>query len=255
MVKRLGLSCKLIAVCALVSMLSGIASAQTIGLPTIETVGVGSVVVPADRVIVSIRVETEDVTATAAQEKTRAAIEEIREEIKALDIGEVEFVLHGINVYQQRASVTRPTDTFRTTSGLDVVLRDDTHVGRIIDVALKHGVASIQNVRYHSESLADAAQKALELAVRNAMAKAETITKTTGSRIVMIRQVRDANIVQVINPTDPALAQAGTLQQLQFGLPVQRGEIGVQVEITLLFEVTTSGQQGAAWEEWEGFGF
>ncbi len=255
MVKRSRLWLKVMLICAFVGMLSGIAAAQTIGLPTIETVGVGSVVIPADRVIVSIRIEVEDTTATAAQEKTRAAIDEIREEIKALDIGEVEFVLHGINVYQQRASVTRPTDTFRTTSGLDVVLRDDTHVGRIIDLALKHGAASIQNVRYHSESLADAAQKALELAVKNAMAKAETITKTTGSRIVMIRQVRDANIVQVINPTDPALAQAGTLQHPQFGLPVQRGEIGVQVEITMLFEVTTAGQQSSTWDEWEAIAF
>lgn len=255
MVKRSGLWLKLILIATFVSMLPGVGSAQTIGLPTIETVGVGSVVVPADRVIVTIRIEAEDTTATSAQEKTRAAMEEFREEIKALNIGEVEFVLHGINVFQQRASVTRPEDTFRATSGLDVVLRDDEHVGRVIDLALKHGAATLQNVRYHSESLVDAAQKALELAVQNAMAKAETISKTTGSRIVMIRQVRDANILQVINPTDPALSQAGTVQHPQFGLPVQRGEIGVQVEITMLFEVSTGGQQSSIQDEWAAFSF
>jgi len=65
--------------------------------------------------------------------------------------------------------------------------------------------------------------------------------------------VRDANVVQVINPTDPVLAQAGTVQHPQFGLPVQRGDIVVQVEVTMLFEVTTGGQGNSGWDDWEGF--
>lgn len=254
MVNRLGPRFKLILLCMFVVMLSGVGSAQqSIGLPTIETVGVGYVTVPADQVIVTIRIEAEESTASSAQEKTRAAIEAIRAEIEAMDIGDVEFVTQGVNVYHNRASITRPTESFRTTSGLEVVLGDDEHVGEVIDVALKHGTASIQNVRYHSESLDEAAQQALGRAVENAMTKAETISKTTGSRIVMIRQVRDANIVQVINPTDPALSQAGTVQHPQFGLPVQRGDIVVQVEVTMLFEVTTGSLPGSTWDDWEGF--
>src|SRR5690625_4018535 len=116
MVNRLGLRVKLILLCAFIVMLSGVGSAQqSMGLPTIETVGVGYVTVPADRVIVAVRIEAEDTTATAAQERTREAMETIRAEVEAMGIGDVDFVTLGVYVYHNRATVTRPNVTLRTT--------------------------------------------------------------------------------------------------------------------------------------------
>lgn len=222
----------------LLALAGGTGAAQQLQLPTFVTVGSGYVIVPADRVVISIGIETEGATAQAAQQANDQVMQAITEQVRATTPGELEFGARKPNVTLQRASAARGGEpSYRATSGLDVIIGDDSQIGAVIDVAIRQGAASVQGVKFQASSLEDAARQALANAVEDAIAKANIISQATGMRIVMIRRVTDANQIEIINPSDQVLigSEGGSQYALHAG--VQRGEIMVQVEVTVEFEV------------------
>lgn len=213
-----------------------VTSAQTLQLPSIVTVGLGYVITKADRVVVSLSIETQDESAETATAQTTAIGETIRRELAALDLAGLEFIPGRMSIWPQRGTGSRPS-TYRASSTLGVVLSDEGDMGRVIDIAMRLGAASVQNVKFQATDLEAAAKQALTLAVEDAMAKAEVISKATDTRVVTIRRVTDANKVEVYNPSDPVLVELGEAPKTPFHLTVERGEILVQVEVTMEFDL------------------
>lgn len=215
---------------------AGMASAQqSLQLPSVVTVGLGYVIVPTDQVVVTLGIETSSESADQAYSQSNAIIESIRAELQEANIEGLNISVGRVNMWQQRSS-TRPT-TYRTTSTMTVAMTHESHVGMVIDTAVRLGATSVQSVKFQASNLQEAAQNALTLAVKNAMEKAEAIVKATETRIVTIRQVTDSNKVQIYNPSDPVLVEVTRTDETPYQVPVERGQVLVQVEVTMEFEV------------------
>lgn len=232
MVNRWGLRVKMGVLMGLILMISGVGAAQTAGftVPLIESVGVGLVTVKPDRVIVPVRIEARESSAAEAQARTEVTIEAIRAGLEELVPGEFEVVELGLTL---TSSALQGNLISRN---IEIVLHDDAHVGAVHDLAKESGATNVFNVRYQSTKLEEAAQEARRLAVLNARAKADAITEAMGMRILGVRSAADANRVQMFNPSDPLLDGPMT-QRPSDGSTVQRGEIVVQVEVTIQYEI------------------
>lgn len=226
-----------VAALALVIPSQSMAQAQTVPLPSFVTVGVGYVVVEADRVVVSLGIEATGDSAVAAQQENGRRAAAIEEAVTALGIDGLEFDRRLVDVRQQRTGVVRRDEgDYRAVSGVEVTVPDEQYIGAIIDAAVAAGNATVQAVRFHSTALEEASKEALRLAVKDAMAKAEAMSEATGMRVVMTRRVSDAHKIDIINPSDPLLLEGGTARP-PYPVPVKRGEILVQVEVSAEFEV------------------
>lgn len=215
-----------------------VTAAQTLQLPSIVTVGLGYVVVPADHLVVTLNIEAAEDSAQAAYDASSAIIAAIRQELEAAKLDGLDVRTGRAHLWQQR-SATRQSTTYRVTSTMSVKLNDEADVGYVVDTAMRLGATSVQSVRFQVRSLEEAARSALTLAVEDAMAKAETITAATGTRIVTIRQVHDSNKIQVYNPSDPVLVEASSGPNIPYPVTVERGQVLVQVEVTMEFEVAS----------------
>src|SRR5690606_40940392 len=65
----------------LAALLGTAASAQTLQLPSIVTIGLGFVVIPADHLVVTLNIEPSDESAQAAYAASAAIVDAIREEL------------------------------------------------------------------------------------------------------------------------------------------------------------------------------
>lgn len=227
-----GILCSLLLVLAFGAVTSG----QALHLPSVVTVGLGYVVVPTDHVVVTLNIETSSESAQEAYAQSATIAESIRAELERAELAGLETKVGRSHLWQQR-SATRATSTYRVTSTMSVTLLDEADVGHVVDTAMRLGATSVQSVRFQVSSLDEAAREALTLAVENAMAKAEAITAATGTRIVTIRQVHDGNKVRVFNPSDPVLMEATSSPDTPNQVAVERGQVLVQVEVTMEFEV------------------
>lgn len=214
------------------------AQAQTaLPLPSFVTVGVGYVVVEADQVVVSLGIEATGDSAEAAQRENERRVAAIEEAVAALSIDGLEVSRRLVDVRQQRTGIVRRDEgDYRAVSGVEVTVPSEEHIGAIIDVAVAAGNATVQAVRFHSSALEEAAKEALRRAVKDAMAKAEAMSEATGMRVVMTRRVSDAHKIEIINPSDPLLLEGSTARP-PYPVPVKRGQILVQVEVSAEFEV------------------
>lgn len=221
---------------SLVLMASGSALAQqSLQLPTVVTEGVGYVVLPADHIVVTLSVETTDLRAADAYARNSEISRSIREALEAEQPEGLAITIGGISLWQQRSATLY--GSYRATSTVSIRLAHEADVGKVIDTAMQLGATAVQSVRFHASSLESAARTALTLAVEDAMAKAEAIAKATESRIVTIRRVHDTNDVRIYNPSDPVLVEGGKADPTPYQVAVERGEILVQVTVTMEFEV------------------
>lgn len=221
---------------ALVIGAGGVAAAQqSLQLPTVVTVGMGYVVVPADRIVVVIGLETSDESAEQAYAKSSQIVQSIREALTAAQYEGLSVRVGGVSVWQQRSTARPPV--YRATSTLHVTLANEADVGPVIDTAMRLGASSVQSVRFEASDLESARRQALTLAVQDAMAKADAIARATDMRIVTIRRVSDSDDVRIFNPSDPVLMEVNQADQTPYRIAVERGEILVQVYVTIEFEV------------------
>jgi uncharacterized protein YggE len=227
----------------LILVLSAVAQAQSGPYSTFTTVGLGQAVIEADQIVISIGIETVSNTAEQAHIDNQSIVEAIKESLKKLGIEPMKFVYKKVNIWQQKSTLTKEV-TYKATSGLDVLFYDDTVIGKIVDKAFSLGASSIQGVKFQASDLSGAKAEALDLAVADAIGKADIISKATGMRIVGIRRVTDSNIIRITNPGDTVLVEGGYLTQSTYQKPVQRGEVLVEVEITIEFEAIMTSESG-----------
>ena len=70
------------------------------------------------------------------------------------------------------------------------------------------------------------------------MAKADEISRATGMRgRYDPARVSDAHKVEIINPSDPVLLEAGVAVRPPYHVEVEQGPILVQVQVTAEFKV------------------
>lgn len=222
-------------------MLGTASAADLIDVQSLITVGSGFVVVPADVAIVSLAIESTAKESGTAHQNNTQIIQQIMQALKAENLPGLAFTERQVMFWENTGLGSRDK-TFKASSGLDVQVRDLNAVGHIIDVATKNGATSVQNVRFDVSNIDAAAKKALELAVSDAIQKANVMASAAGLRVAMVRQVQDNNAVRVYNPSlPPATSSSNDTVELPklpaLAGPVYRGQVLVQTEVSIIFDV------------------
>ncbi|HHT27200.1 MAG TPA: SIMPL domain-containing protein [Firmicutes bacterium] len=203
---------------------------------TLTTVGSGFVVLPADIAVVSVAIETSAAESGAAHQENLRITEQIMAALKEEKIPGLQFNMRQVMFWENTSLSTREK-SYKASAALDIQTNDLAGVGHIIDIAEKMGATSVQNVRFDISDIDAAAQEALRLAVADGMRKAELMASAAGMRIAIIRELRDNNAVRVYNPSQPTTAAAAETALPALAAPVYRGQVLVQTEVTLIFEV------------------
>jgi uncharacterized protein len=160
--------------------------------PEIVTSGEGMRTVQADRVSVTISVETRAPTPSAAGALNATLNNAIRAAIAAVGVPRDDIATSGYMVYPARREPQYgPQPTARDTgyvanNSVRVTLRRPEQlalVGRVIDTALTAGATVITGVRYEARRTDEAEREALADAVADARARADAIARAAGGSL------------------------------------------------------------------------
>lgn len=217
------------------------AEAADVFSQSLVSVGSGYVIADADIGVVSFAIETTAAEAGAAHQLNLETIERISQAMQAADIPGLKLVVRQPSIWPKTSLISKETQ-YTASAGLDVHTSDITLVGRVADIGLQNGANSIQNIRFDLSDLTQVRQKALEEAVMDAIAKAKVMSDAAGLKVVTVRELRDANDIQVHNPS--ALQASGTATgtsqsaiPMALTTPIYRGQVIVMATVTVVFDV------------------
>ncbi len=119
-------------------------------------------------------------------------------------------------------------------------------VGAVIDAATGAGANSVQGIQFVIGEDSPVQGKALELATKQAMAKAEAVANSLNGKIVRVVQSIESGVPpQMVDPGYPgsgiANASANTaflsVDKRMVSTPVQSGQLAVRAQVILIVEV------------------
>jgi uncharacterized protein YggE len=168
---------------------AGRARAQAVGAPVpaqIVTTGNGEVRLAPDRATIFVGVQSRATTAAAASSDNARRQRAILDTLKVLGLGSDQLSTMNYNVAPDiQYSPNNPPRvtgyTVTNTVRADVKRLDD--VAKIIDAALAKGANEISGLQFYSSKADSARRAAMELAVANARADAETLAKAAGGSL------------------------------------------------------------------------
>ena len=166
------------------------AHAQASGAPMpaqIVTTGNGEVRLAPDRATILVGVQSRAATAAAASSDNARRQRAILDTLRVLGLGSDQLSTMNYNVapdiqYSPNNQPPRVTGyTVTNTVRADVRRLED--VARIIDAALAKGANEISGLQFYSSKADSARRAAMELAVSNARADAETLARAAGGTL------------------------------------------------------------------------
>lgn len=158
---------------------------------TIAVTGTGSVDAPPDQASVSLGVQVQRPTAQEAQDQSNATMTQIVTKILALGIPREKIRTTTVNISPQRqpGPGLGPITSYLATNRISIEIDDLRLVGRAIDAGVGAGANSVDSLQFGVRDPAPFQARALQLAVRNARAAADTIAAAagiTGLRVVRV---------------------------------------------------------------------
>lgn len=218
------------------------ANAQTTtGAPrtNIGVVGTGKVTVQPDTAIASVGVE---ITAPTLAEATKEASEKMTaviNAIKAQGVDAKDIQTTSYNVYpitnQPKEGESSQITAYRVSNIVTVKIRDIDNVGKVLDAAIAAGANSVNSVFFTVDDPTKAETEARTLAVKDAMAKAETLASAAGVKVGKIISITEtsgsvAPIYRGAFESVPGASGGGAG-------PVETGSTDITVNVEMHFEI------------------
>ena len=208
--------------------------AQVVGAPApaqIVTTGNGEVRLAPDRATILVGVQSRAATAAAASSDNARRQRAILDTLRVLGLGSDQLSTLNYNVapdiqYSPTNQPPRVTGyTVTNTVRADVKRLED--VARIIDAALAKGANEIAGLQFYSSKADSARRAAMELAVANARADAETLAKAAGGTLGPLLELSTSFSVrpmQEVFGAAPMAARAAT--------PIEPGQQSVTASVS-----------------------
>ncbi|HGJ66466.1 TPA: DUF541 domain-containing protein [bacterium] len=165
----------------------------------------------------------------AINENNRKA-EAIINALKALGIAEKDIKTISFNIYPQRDYTKDPNAIigYQVDNMLSVTFRDLTKVGRGLQDAVKAGANNIYGINFTLDNPEEAQNEARILAIQNARKKAESIASAAGIKLGKIVSINESyGSIPIYRDYNKSAAEGS--------VPVQSGELGVTVQVTLIY--------------------
>ena len=211
--------------------------------PRILVTGQGSVDVAPDMAMLALTVTREAETAREALDANSAAMKDVLDAMKAEGIKARDLQTSGFSIQpkyfypQQQSSSTREPPRivgYTVRNSLTVRVRDIASLGQILDKSVTLGVNEGGNISFTNDDPSAALTEARVLAMKDALAKAETLTEAGGVKVGILLEISE----QSFNPRPMPMARAERSMAMSAdAVPVATGENTYRVSVNVTFAI------------------
>lgn len=211
-----------------------------------SVVGESQTRVAPDTAVVTFSVVTQNAQALAAQQENARrsdAVKSALETIGASSKIEVKTSDYNLQPEQDYSSGRLPKITgYTVRNTVTASIGDLSRVGAVIDAATKAGANSVESTAFIVRADSPAQGEALELATKQALAKAEAIARSLNGRVVRVIETSEGGIAPPASPYDEykrgaAMSNAMSAAKPTITTPVEAGSLDVRSQVVMTVEI------------------
>ena len=208
------------------------ASAQTPDPPSIAVNGEGSVKVAPDQAWVRIGTESRSKVSKEAQQRNAEVMTAVQQKLTALGIPKDAVRTVGIDLqpefdYQNGRQTLRGYVARNT---IEVRIDDFAKVGDVLDAAVSSGATNVHDLRFDVKNRDAVEQQALQRAVEDGLAKANTVAAAAKRGVDRILRIEE-NFLGGPQPVERAVMMR--MSAADASTPVAAGEIEIRAQVRL----------------------
>lgn len=201
--------------------------------------GSGTVMVEADTASISLGVSMMGEDLAELQQQVNQTVENICARLEASDVPKNSISTNNLYI-NPRYDYSRGAETFvgySISHNLTIVTESIDQVGMLIDLAFEAGANSFDSISFSVKDETQARNAALELAVQNALDKAEVIAKAAGKTIEGIVSIDESGNTYDYYDGAVAPAEAYGINQDKVGTSVRASQIAVKANVKITFAI------------------
>ena len=195
--------------------------------------GIGSLSIAPDTVQIRLEVSTENRELQQAQQENAQVMNQVIESLLQLGIAREDIQTASYTVVPQYDFVEgkQLLRGYEVTNAITVTMKAIDQVGNVIDVAVQNGANRISNVQFTVENEQLHYQQALSLALKDALAKAQTMAKT----MQLPLDPTPINIVEEYK-SEPVGAPRMFAATANNSTPIEQGQITIRATVNVQFQ-------------------
>ena len=195
--------------------------------------GVGNLSVAPDTAQIQLEVRTENKQLNQAQKENAYEMNQVIDSLLKLGIAkeDIQTVSYNITPQYDYIDGKQVFRGYEVTNAINVKIADIDQVGNVIDVAVQNGANGVSTIRFTVEDEQTDYQKALSLALNDALLKAQTIAETMQVQL-------DPTPIKIV---EERRAESGTprmfsAKEMSGSTPIEQGQIMIKATVTVQFQ-------------------
>lgn len=207
--------------------------------PGITVEGSGVVTVAPNEAILSVGVQDQAFTASAAQQAASAAMTKVIAAVKAAGAADADLATQWVSLqpqYDNGPNGNGPSKLtgYQATQSLQVTVREIDQTGAVIDAAVSAGANQVGGVTFSLANPSAVTTQARAAAVADAQQRARTIAQAAGVTLGSA-----VSITEVSAPSPVPVAAAAPAADIAISTPVQAGTTQVEVDVQVTFAISS----------------
>lgn len=195
-------------------------------------IGNGSLSVEPNIVQIQLEVRTENKQLSQAQKENATAMNQVIESLLELGIGRENIQTISYTIFPQYDYI-EDKQVFRgyeVTNAITVKITSIQEVGNVIDVAVQNGATGVSNIHFTVENQQLEYQKALSLALRDSLAKAQTMAQTMQLQL----DPHPIKIIEEVREQPVAYRTLSTMEKTT-STPIEQGLITITATVRVQY--------------------
>ncbi|MBI4091482.1 SIMPL domain-containing protein [candidate division WWE3 bacterium] len=192
----------------------------------------GKTYVKPDIAAVSLSINTNAQTASAAQKQANEAINKVTAELKKFGVGEDAIKTTSYNIYPVYGETPGRISSYNASVSVRVKERDLDKVNSIIDSATANGANEVSGVTFDVENRDQAVDQARKEAISKAKEKAQKIANEAGIRLGRIINISESSTPQYFEGKFMDVGLSGGGGETD----IQPGQTEIVINVTLSYE-------------------
>lgn len=207
-------------------------------LRIISVNGEGIVETSPDRATISVGVVSRNKDASKVQSENAGIVTEIINSVVALGVERKNIRTGHYNFHQIIRHDDRDRqifDGYEVNNTVTIIVDDLKLVGKVIDTSLNHGANQINSLHFGLKNKQSFQAEAIQLAVRDARAKAEIVARELGKNIIGVKSV-SINSDSISAPRYHKMAMMANDAE-SFETPIEGGSLSCSASVNIDFEI------------------
>lgn len=196
--------------------------------------GSGSVKVKPDTAVIQLGVVTEGTNLTSVQNENASTVSRVKSRLMAAGVEEENIQTSDYSVYPQYDYVDGKQEFrgYQVSHMLTVTVEDIEQTGAVIDAAVQSGANRVTNIEFTVSQSYYYYQKALQIALGQALATAQTIANTMNVKL----DRKPFRIVEEKGPDVPPVQPYAKTQALsESAVPIEPGLMEIEARVDVWF--------------------